>query len=82
MKKEYLVLVCSEDGPSVSFLDKQTLKKRLEDKYWGDITWFDASLTSTDSPMDLMAEAGRGIIIKGNSVVPKSRAVAWEYDVG
>ena len=79
MKKEYLVIVCTEDGPSVNFLSAVVLKKNLEDKYWGDIDWIKSD---DERPIDLMCSAGQGIIMKGSMIIPKEKAVAWEYDIG
>jgi len=74
MNEMYYVLCPSEDGLSVTVLDKSALEKRLDDGYWGD------RKVVGEIPEDNHNYWGRVlVIIKGQVVKPVPVSVATEW---
>lgn len=75
--KTYLVIVSSEDGPSMCYITKDKLIERLNENYWGnDIKWF-----SNPELFDLELMCNQGIIMEGKPIVPKPKKVIETYEL-
>jgi len=71
---QYLVIVTTEDGPYMSFHSKESLETALSDKDWGDIEW-------VNDKLDLQGGWGRGLIMKGEVIIPKEKTVVTKFEV-
>lgn len=73
----YYVIHNSDGDTHVEELDSQTLKARLDEKYYGEDTDFLRTIVSSDT--NYWGE--KLMIIKGSIVVPKPVQTVTEYEI-
>jgi hypothetical protein len=78
MEPYFIVMCFNEDGdpPSLEYLSRTALLKRLEDRYWGDNPRF----AKPDEPIDTSSFCGV-VIISGNIVAPRPATTVTRYDI-
>ena len=71
-------LITNHDGePNIDCLSRETLLKRLNEEYYGQIK-FESQDWLLDHDMEQLSEA---ILIKGEIVVPHAKETVVEFDV-
>ena len=78
--EQYLVVVITNGGPRIEWLDKTTLEKYLSAEIWGNIKWL-APLGDNSGGILTSEDVGYGLIIKGLLVKPQEKLVVKEYKI-
>lgn len=73
----YFVLSSTEDGMTISILNKESLETRLAEKYWGE----DIEIFTSAPDKDPMYWPAGLLIIKGEVIVPKAVEVVTKFEV-